>query len=197
MRPSICTLRSLKLLYFASERPALVLAANLNWAQIIKHITAMGFQDFYDEGGWKNVLGMGEGSGEESDEDPDDAESDFEPSEEEEDDIDESEDEVASHARTNHRESTAYLEGAHAKRCLGAIPPPWRARQYEDEVDSEEDEEDGDDELDSDESEGKDFDEVHKSGTQPLTWLPCDEVSCVRTSLMAVGGSGRARRPKA
>lgn len=44
--------------------------ANLNWGQIIKHITSMGLQDFYDEGGWKNVLGMGEGSGEESDEDP-------------------------------------------------------------------------------------------------------------------------------
>ena len=45
--------------------------ANLNWGQIIKHIPSMGLQDFYDEGGWKNVLGMdGEGSGEESDEDP-------------------------------------------------------------------------------------------------------------------------------
>ena len=43
--------------------------ANLNWGQIIKHITAMGLQDFYDEGGWKNVLGMGEGSGEESGDD--------------------------------------------------------------------------------------------------------------------------------
>ena len=27
--------------------------ANLNWAQIIKHITAMGLEEFYDEGGWK------------------------------------------------------------------------------------------------------------------------------------------------
>jgi nucleosome binding factor SPN SPT16 subunit len=73
--------------------------ANLNWGQIIKHITGMGLQDFYDEGGWKNVLGMDEGSGEES-EDPDDAESDFAPSgsesEEEEDSDDEDEYEVDS-----------------------------------------------------------------------------------------------------
>jgi len=54
--------------------------ANLNWPQIIKHITNMGLQEFYEEGGWTNVLGTGGESGEESGEDPEDAESDYQDS---------------------------------------------------------------------------------------------------------------------
>ena len=45
----------------------------------MKHITGMGLEEFYDEGGWKNVLAMHD-SDDEEEEDPDDAESDFEPS---------------------------------------------------------------------------------------------------------------------
>jgi nucleosome binding factor SPN SPT16 subunit len=78
--------------------------ANLNWTQIIKHITSMGLQDFYDEGGWKNVLGMDPESGSGSD-DPEDQESDFEPSgDEEEDSEDDYDDEVDSEVESEGEE---------------------------------------------------------------------------------------------
>lgn len=56
--------------------------ANLNWAQIMKHINEIGLEGFYDDGGWK-FLDMGDDSGNEDEEDPEDAEPDFEPSESE------------------------------------------------------------------------------------------------------------------
>jgi len=73
--------------------------ANLNWTQIMKHINSMWLEEFYEEGGWKNVLELEDSEGEEG-EDPEDAESDFNPSESEEEeeasDSDEYEDEVDS-----------------------------------------------------------------------------------------------------
>mmetsp|Transcript_4057 Transcript_4057/g.6766 ORF Transcript_4057/g.6766 Transcript_4057/m.6766 type:complete len:1035 (+) Transcript_4057:3-3107(+) len=55
--------------------------ANLNWTQIMKHITDMGVEAFYEEDGWKflNMNAGEEGSGEEGG--SSDQESDFEPSE--------------------------------------------------------------------------------------------------------------------
>ena len=42
--------------------------ANLNWGQIMKHITGMGLEEFYEEGGWKNVLSLENDSDEEGEE---------------------------------------------------------------------------------------------------------------------------------
>jgi len=65
--------------------------ANLNWGNIMKTINGMGLEEFYDDGGWKNVLSMDDDEGEEEAESEE--ESDFEPSDsdsaEEEDDDDE------------------------------------------------------------------------------------------------------------
>ena len=74
--------------------------ANLNWGQIMKHINSMGLEEFYEEGGWRNVLSL-ENDSEDGEEEESEEESEFEPSgsdeEEEEDDDDESEyDESAS-----------------------------------------------------------------------------------------------------
>ena len=83
--------------------------ANLNWGQIMKHITNMGLQEFYDEGGWKNVLGLDDESGEEGAEDSEDAESDYQDSgedeSEEESDSDEYADEVDSEDESEGEES--------------------------------------------------------------------------------------------
>ena len=83
--------------------------ANLNWTQIMKHIVGMGLQDFYDEGGWKNVLGMDDDEEGEEGEDPEDAESDYqessEGSEEDESDSDDYEDEVDSEDESSGEES--------------------------------------------------------------------------------------------
>mmetsp|Transcript_3937 Transcript_3937/g.10265 ORF Transcript_3937/g.10265 Transcript_3937/m.10265 type:complete len:1060 (+) Transcript_3937:110-3289(+) len=64
--------------------------ANLNWGNIMKTINGMGIEEFYDDGGWKNVLAMDsddEGGEEESEE-----ESEFEPSESESEEEEESDD---------------------------------------------------------------------------------------------------------
>jgi len=66
--------------------------ANLNWTQIMKHINSMGLEEFYEEGGWKNVLELEDSEGEEG-EDPEDAESDFNPSGSSEEEEEDSEDE--------------------------------------------------------------------------------------------------------
>ena len=82
--------------------------ANLNWGQIMKHITGMGLEIFYEEGGWKNVLSMDD-SGEEGGEDSDEMESDFEPSgsesEEEEESDDYDDEEVDSEDESDGEES--------------------------------------------------------------------------------------------
>ena len=73
--------------------------ANLNWGQIMKHITGMGLEEFYEEGGWKNVLSLEDESGEEEGESEDESEyQDSEASSDDagSDDSDEFEDEVDS-----------------------------------------------------------------------------------------------------
>lgn len=81
--------------------------ANLNWTSIMKHINGMGLEEFYEDGGWKNVLSMEDS--EDEGEDPDELESDFEPSgsseEEEESSEDEYEDEVDSEDESSGEES--------------------------------------------------------------------------------------------
>ena len=71
--------------------------ANLNWGQIMKHITTMGLEEFYEEGGWKNVLSLEDESGEEEGESESESEyHDSEESDEDEESSDEFEDEVDS-----------------------------------------------------------------------------------------------------
>ena len=66
---------------------------NLNWGNIMKTIQGMGLEEFYDDGGWKNVLAMDDDD-DEGEEESDD-ESEFEPSEEdsEEEESDDDDDE--------------------------------------------------------------------------------------------------------
>jgi nucleosome binding factor SPN SPT16 subunit len=64
--------------------------ANLNWNMIMKHITTMGLEEFYEEGGWKNVLSLEADSDEEEVES--ESESEFEPSDSEEEEEDEDSD---------------------------------------------------------------------------------------------------------
>jgi nucleosome binding factor SPN SPT16 subunit len=66
---------------------------NLNWGNIMKTIQGMGLEEFYDDGGWKNVLAMDDDD-EEGEEESDD-ESEFEPSDEdsEEEESDDDDDE--------------------------------------------------------------------------------------------------------
>jgi len=82
--------------------------ANLNWGQIMKHITGMGLEEFYSEGGWKNVLGMDDSEGEGEDEESN--ESEFDPdegssSEEEEEDSEDYEDEASDDSEGDGEES--------------------------------------------------------------------------------------------
>jgi len=83
--------------------------ANLNWGQIMKHITGMGLEEFYEEGGWKNVLSLEGESGEEEEESEEESEyqgsGSGSGSEEEDSDSDEYADEVDSEDESEGEES--------------------------------------------------------------------------------------------